>query len=359
MGLYSIPRNESADFDHLLESYVPEETSLQHMMEFVVTLDENDQQLFDSLIECDFMTAANNAVMNEADAAEVNKQSNEVKKNKIMEKIKEVLAKLKDMILKLTQNIIAKVMELVKGDEKLVKAYKNVITIDNLKDWDGIADFAFPKENTGKTELEKFDKAAKEFADVCGSNSSTKNDITDAVNNFGAKKEDIIKSLNQYNENVFEKKVDKWKPENDRQINVICFQVSNASNTIKEIKTCTKSVIERVQRLEAYAKAVLKSKKDDSDFEVYVANEMSKVVSGSSTILAQVFTAYTNATKKRIAAYRKAFILCGRAAMKASNANAKQTGTAVAVVNQTHESAESQWIIGEASNDYVFECLAY
>lgn len=356
MGLYSIPRNESADFDHLLESYVPEETSLQHMMEFVVTLDENDQQLFDSLIECDFMTAANNAVMNEADAAEVNKQSNEVKKNKIMEKIKEVLGKLKDMIIKLTQNIIAKVMELVKGDEKLVKAYKNVITADNLKDWDGIVDFAFPKDNTGKLEIEVFDKAAKHFADVCGNNSSTKSDITDAVEEFGNKKKEIVESLNKINENVFEDKVAKWKP-NDNQVKMMVYQVSNASNTIKEIKTYTKSIIERIQRLEAYAKAVLKSKKDDSDFEVYVANEMSKVVSGSSTILAQVFTAYTNATKKRIAAYRKAFILCGRAAMKASNANAKQTGTAVAVVG--HESAESQWMIGEASNDYVFECLAY
>lgn len=358
MGLYSIPRNESADFDHLLESYVPEETSLQHMMEFVVTLDENDQQLFDSLIECDFMTAANNAVMNEADAAEVNKQSNEVKKNKIMEKIKEVLGKLKDMIIKLTQNIIAKVMELVKGDEKLIAAYKNVITVDNLKNWDGIVDFAFPKTNAGKWHLEVFDAATDKFRKAVDSSSTTREEITAAAEQFTKDKEEFIKSMDEIEKDLFNEKEAKWKPTNGQIVEMVS-QVSKASETIKDIKDLSSKILDRVKRLEAYSKAVLKSKKDDSDIEVFAANEMSKVVSGSSTMLAQVFTAYNNATKKRIAAYRKAFILCGRAAMKASNANAKQTGTAVAVVNQTHESAESQWIIGEASNDYVFECLAY
>ena len=87
MGLYSTNRvasvyTESTDAIIRNTDWTPD-FRVGSMMEACIEIHENDAKMFDSLIECDFLSSQNYNVMTEADAEEANKTGNEVKKRRL------------------------------------------------------------------------------------------------------------------------------------------------------------------------------------------------------------------------------------------------------------------------------------
>ena len=78
-----------------------------------------------------------------------NKTGNEVKKRKITDKIKDIVNACINFLKKAASNFIAKIIDLVKSDEKIVSTYEKYLTVENLKHFNGIRDFALPTEKFG------------------------------------------------------------------------------------------------------------------------------------------------------------------------------------------------------------------
>lgn len=358
MGLYStveksnLSIQEAAELDRLLdESYDPS-NGISHMMEFVIQLDENDKQLFDSLIECDFLSATD-SMMNEADEL-VAVKTDEVKKNKIWEKIQIVLKKIKDAVIKAAQQLIYKINQLTKTDEKIYNAYKDVLKVENLKGFKGITNFAYPKAdvNTQIDIVKDISSAAGKFSSAVG-NAKTKEDVDNVFQNFEStlkNTEERLENLaDEKNSTAFNDKVENFVPSDDK-LKYSLEIVKNGNEYIKQIKDMSKKCVGLVKDLETFAKAVLK-RKEENEVEIYKANKLSHMTSMSAKTLSRCFSAFTRRVTVCISAHRKVVILCGRYAAKYAK------GGEEAAKSSTNESLE--WFLAESSDAFVFEQFAY
>ena len=106
MGLYSTNRvsglTEATDIELVPDS------SFGDIMECNIQLCEHERMMFESLIELDFVSATNEAVLTEAEAEEKNKAADGEKKVKIGEKVAQVIDNAIAAIKKAFANFIAK-----------------------------------------------------------------------------------------------------------------------------------------------------------------------------------------------------------------------------------------------------------
>lgn len=372
MGLYSNNRvagivaeaAKTPEQDLSLESFIKEieETAFDptfgHVLEAAILLHENDKRMFDTLIECDFISVTNEAVLLEEEAAEANGKANESKFAKIGEKIHTIFENIMNWIKKAAANVIYKITDIVKADKKLVETYKPVLTLDNLKEFPGIRDFAFPKAMVDKESLKSVENAkgfATSFTQTI--KSAEERDVVDTA--FKEFEEAINKEVESFknmtkDETYFGAKEELWKPTEDWQIKKMINSVTSASDTIKEIKTHSATVLKALKQLQSEAKSALihgKNKKAAGEVEVYKMNTLYQVASKTCNMFTKEFNAYTHLAAKQIAACRKATILCGRYALKASK------GVKVEEEKVAEESAIMN-ALGESSDMYVFECFA-
>ena len=372
MGLYSTNRvasvyTESTDAIIRNTDWTPD-FRVGSMMEACIEIHENDAKMFDSLIECDFLSSQNYNVMTEADAEEANKAGNEVKKRKITDKIKDIVNACINFLKKAASNFIAKIIDLVKSDEKIVSAYEKDLTVENLKHFNGIRDFAFPTEKFGwdfmggsKSLEEIIDKMkniktpedADRIADLMSSFVNDSNLELDAEDD----KYYSSKDAKKYNFG-FNPKERMWKPEaND--IKIMLSETKNGKETIKKTKEAAAKIMAQLKTIMGVSQSIL-NKKNNSTLSVKVANILYNTASAASKTLSKEFSAYTRILTKRLAAYRKATILCGRAALKA--AKGKTNDTTAKEKEETNESINSEsvlYALGESSDAYVFEYLGY
>lgn len=355
MGLYSTNRVASVaeSSDALIESmdWTPD-FSIGSVMEAVIQIHENDAKMFDSLIECDFISANNISIMTEAEAEQANSANDEKKKSKIGEKIHAIIEAIKNFIQKAAANAIAKITDFVKSDQKIYNAYKDVLKVENLKDFEGIKDFAYPSNKLDSKNIKELGDQVEKFVSVA-KNAKTRDAIDSAHETFQNESDKIINKINAEIAWGFQEKQSAWKP-NQEQIGEMLGVVKNASAIIKGIKEHTAVIIGELKKLQNDAKAVLKSKAETSETEVYIANKMFQVASSSAKLFSKEFAAYNRTATKQIAAYRKAVILCGRAAAKSAK------GTDESKSDKTVEQeAAAMYVLGESSDAYVYECLAY
>ena len=364
MGLYSTNRvssvtESSESSDALIESmdWTPD-FSIGSVMEAVIQIHENDAKMFDSLIECDFISANNNSIMNEAEAEEANNSANETKANKIGDKIHAIIEAIKNFIQKAASNFIAKIVDLTKSDKKIYDTYKDVLKIENLKDFEGIKDFRFPKTMLNSDNIKSIDNVknfSKEFVDKI-TRSDDIESIKDTYGKFETKCNEEVESFEKLEEESFEAATT-WKPSETWQIKRMLESVSTASSTIKEIKQTAAKTIAALKEFQASckkAKIGIFAKKKAGDVEVYKMKTLYDIASKTTQLFSKEFGVYTRTATKQIAACRKATILCGRAAKKAVKGED---------VNKTEENVNQEsatmYVLGESSDAYVYECLAY
>jgi hypothetical protein len=347
-----------------------------HLMEAVIQLHENDKKMFDSLIECDFISATNDLVMEAEEAEKENKAGNDTKIKTIGQKISDVLSAISKAIQKAAANFIAKITDLVKADKKIYETYKDVITIDALKDFKGIADFSFPKEMITSESIKSAENSSKFTAEFNSkvAKAEDREVIDSAYKEFEEKVKKEEESYNKLKEESFQDKVDFWKPTEQWQIKKMLESVSSASKTIKDIKTVATASIKALKLIQSDAKKAqfsFASKKGAEEIEVYKMKKLYDVASQNAKLHSKEFNTYTNVAAKQIAACRKAVILCGRYAKKGSKAEETATDTKGKsakdddvevlhgeVVDDFKESM-IMYALGESSDEYVFECLGY
>lgn len=364
MGLYSTNKvatvgavvNEHNEIVREIEECVVNK-SFGDIMEAVIQLHENDQKMFDALIECDFMSAVNESVMLEADAEEANAAADEKKKSKIMEMIHKVIDSVVEWIKKAAANIIYKITDICKTDEKLYNAYKPVLNMKNIEGFKGIADFAYPKNAVKANDLQSVDsaKAAANIFNNEVANVENKEEMDAKFNQFKEKMEAVKQNCENLTTsgNYFEEPVEMWIPANDGVLSSMLDNMKSGKDTIDAIKNRSAEVIGALKELKATAKSDKKAAgKEASEMEVYRLNLKYKVASETCSTMSKYFKAYTAVAMKQVAAYRKASILCGRYALKAVKGAepAKEEGVGESLI---------MWAIGESSDLYVEERFGY
>ena len=102
----------------------------------------------------------------------------------------------------------------------------------------------------------------------------------------------------------------------------------------------------------------MNSKNKNSEEEVYIAKKIYDVASASAKLFSKEFNAYSRMVSKQIAAFRKATIICGRAAAKQAKHDDKRAPEDDISILPKSEAADI-YVLGESSDEYVFECLGY
>lgn len=373
MGLYSSKMatvNESTD---AIIKEIEECTSFDsnaHIMEYVLDIHENDHKVFESLIECDFVSAVNESVMTEAELSAFNEEANESKVGMLKTKVHEIVEGIIRKIKELAQAFIAKVMGLFKTDEKIIKKYAEVLKVDNLKDFKGIANFAFPKEKLDKNVIMEAIDFVDDVATITKINTVGSSDQIDGI--VEAFKENAKKAVNfsELSKKYFEDPVEAWVPTQD-QLNTI-VSVLKETNTVKDIKDAAAQIIGGLKNSKSKAKANMKEVKsaDDkikSELEVKKSLAIYNVVSETVKVYSKSWSFYTSLASKQIAACRKAMLICGNyAAKKAGKAAAGENTKGEKVerlkpedVEVLNNSALIEWAVGESSDMFVAECLGY
>lgn len=387
MGLYSANRaasvavqNESVEtpvvesIESLIESmdWTPD-FSIGSVLELCIALKENDAKMFDTLIECDFVSANNNIVMEAEEAEQANAAADTTKKEKIGEKIAKVIQTVVAWIRKAASNAINKITELIHKDKKLVEMYGKTLTMENLKGFQGIPDFDFPGEFTTKDGLAAMANAIKYFAidaekaqvrerlDTVMEDFKKKIDEAEATVRSGIAQAGIGAGVDYDKEKdkaVNANKGKTWVPESDAQLKTIKQTVAAGNIIINDIKKLTAEITKILTDLERSAKKMLGNGTKASEYEVYQAKVIYDFASTSSQKLSKVFSLYNYALNKQLAAHRKAFIICGRYALKKSKGGNDEDVPVEKVEGEVVESAFI-YALGEASDIYVAEALGY
>lgn len=390
MGLYSTNRaaavavqSESVEtpvaVDESIESLIESidwtpDYNIGSVLELCIALNENDAKMFDTLIECDFVSANNNIVMEAEEAEQANSAADTTKKEKIGEKIAKVVKTVIEWIKKAASNAINKITELLHKDKKLVEMYGKTLTMDNLKGFKGIPDFDFPGEFTTKDGLAAMANSIKYFA-IDAQKAQVKERLDTVMENFKKKieeahdkvREDLVDAALgagiDYDMNkdkvVNANKGNTWMPTAD-QLKTIQHTVAAGSIIIGDIKKLTAEIVKILTDLERESKKMLGNSTKASEYEVYQAKVIYDFASTSCKELSKTFQTYNYALNKQLAAHRKAFIICGRYALSASKKGAKDTeDVPVEKVEGEVVEAAMLYALGEASDMYVMEALGY
>lgn len=354
MGLYSTNRVAAVnEFDESINDIIEStdwtpDFSIGSVMEAVIQIHENDAKMFDSIIECDFISAQNSMILTEADAAQANDAADKQKKIKIGEKIKNIIDSVINFIKKVASNVIAKIVDLTKSDAKLVATYKNVLTVENLKDFKGIPEIMVPGGEINKDIIDRIGKTI----DVFCTDAKTAKARVRIDNLYDEFKRDINNFINEVDANAvwgLEKKTN-WKFESDSQIKDAIMTVQGGSIQIKKIKENAAKIIAQLKKLKSSMNSIVNSKAETTEDEVYIANKAYSAASESVKALSKAFSVYNKYITKQLSSWRKAVILCGRAAAKAVKGE-KATDNV--------EESMVMYALGEASDQYVIESLEY
>lgn len=371
MGLYSKMTSVNESTDAIIKE-IEECTTFEpnaHIMEYVLDIHENDHKVFESLIECDFVSAVNESVMTEAELSAFNEEANESKVKMLKTKIHEIVEGIMRKIKELAQAFLAKVLKLFKTDEKIVEKYSKVLTMDNLKDFKGIANFSFPKKNINKNlvnDATEFleDLAAYGAIDVAGS----EEEIDEAVNKFKEKAKEAG-NFSEIAKQYFDEPKDAWVPAYI-DLQQIIKGMKKSGETVTSIKDAAATIIGGLKITRDKAKANMKETKsanDRSELDVKKALATYNVASETVKVYSKSWSFYTSLASKQISAYRKALLICGNYAAKKAGKPVEKENTKGEKIERLkpedvevlNNSALIEWAVGESSDIFVAECLGY
>lgn len=354
MGLYSTNRVCGlAPEVFTEEAYDP---SFGSIMETTIQICENDQKMFDSLIECDFLSAHTESTMLEEDATAALLEQDEAKKEGILQKIKDLIAAVIAAIKKAASNFIAKINNIISNDKKIYAKYEKNLTVENLNGFKGIKNYRPVKILLDKSDIENADinktlNAFKNDFISKAESASDKDEIKSAYEDMKNK----IKDNRSANDSIyFGDPVESFVPGND-YLGKIKSIVKSGSNIIKKIKDEVGKQIKALKETENEAKKAISTarKNKSGDLDVYKAKMVYDATSLVTKSYTHLFAEYTNLAARQLAAARKAFLICGKYCNKKANgenpAKEEDQATAEAV----------DFAVMESSDEYIFSVLGY
>ena len=360
MGLYSTNRvsalTEATDIELVPDS------SFGDIMECNIQLCEHERMMFESLIELDFVSATNEAVLTEAEAEEKNKAADGEKKVKITEKVAQIIDNAIAAIKKAFANFIAKFQQI--SADKVVKKYSDALKKDGaLNGFKGIEDFAMPKgfvlsedyyayTDTSKSDNDGIDRKYINYLFDLLNKIKTVEEVREHMSKMKQNLDKEEKS-NETNEDLyFEKKQESFIPTSkDIESAIDFFQKSP-----QIIRDAKKMIADSVASLNKIKREVKRDRKTGN-------NELDLAISKAKYDITLSYIKKNNMefkkdfeiAKRQIAAYRRLIVICGKYALK--NANGKSTNTDTTEEKVNNESA-LDYIIGESSDQYVYNVFA-
>ncbi len=331
-----------------------------HILDTLIESAQNEMNMFNAVINLDFMEAYNEAGMIILSVADGDSASENAQKNigkKIKEFFKKVIAKIKQFV----ATFIAKVQNLLRNDAKLYKEYK-----DN-----------FVKNGVGY-KLSRFRKL-NDYGEIISEWNSTISDTTKEINSGirsidQATSIDIInKAMEGFNKNIKGGETIKERSKTREDINtgleglffasekaeedyklttsdvaIIAGVVNLGSNKIiNAIKTIGKSgerFCDNTVKSLKLDKAAVKVKDDDLAMAKW--NAKYKIATKSGNVISSLTSKACSAAARYTAEARRAFVIVGK---NATATNVKESyGMDIEVYDE---------ILGEASDYYVEKSL--
>lgn len=314
-----------------------------HIMEMVLENERNDMKMFNAVINYDFLEAYSEAGLATLNEAEGEDAKTETKKG-IGKKIKEMFNKAIEAIKRFVSTFIAKVQNLFANDAKLYKQYgenflKNGVGY-KVTGWIPLKGGVDPDKVLGSVIDEFVGNTGKidNAADTDGINK-----IVDEIKKK-AKETNYAKNISDI---LFGAKPASGSDEAENGHPLTAQDVA----LINEIVKSSKRMINYIKMTGEYGVKYLKSEQTNLKYEKNMSehdelslakiNAKYKVATVYVSIVSKTTNAACNAYARYLAAARKAFVQAGKKAAGSENS-----------------SAVFDFVLGEASDDYVAEALA-
>lgn len=345
MGIYSTNRIDGlSSFGESIDFSDPALLHGPSLMEACIEICECDQNMFETLIEFDFMSENNLRTMTESEAIALNEASDKGKVSAIIEKIKGVIDKAITAIKSGAAKVIDKISEVIRADKHLIKKYDSVLTLENLSGFKGLKDYRLPKPYLGeaKNVATIFSDIRNDLKDVKNITASDLDDINDDKDNdVGQFRASVAKLV----DDAFYDKRDKFIPSNP-ELNQIKNGMKHTKSIIGTIKKSSAKTINELKRIKGLIKV---ARKDDEGENAAQFKRAYDIVSGYSKSILKGTSEFINILKKQLSAYRKAYIICGRYAY---NKSKEKKGETVEKDENTNEAVN--FAITESSDLFVF-----
>lgn len=314
-----------------------------NLIETNIQVLENDNNVFNSLLELDFVTSMNEAMMLEDAGSE---DSNTAKKKNILEQINKICVGVKEALKQSGKSLKETSKAMISNDKKNFTTYLNAINKNGLDGFQGIKNFTFPSREVADNidsvvDCEEINKAFESFCkSIVGCKS--KDDIDLTVEQLNTT---LDKIKDEYMGLVKEAlpKGSTWNP-TDSDIKLLSEFVKGTAVT-NSISDATFNAVDSVKSMEKDAKeAIHNIMVETGELNVYKMDSVYRAVSNTTRLVNKKFQAFRDLEVREIAAFRKAIFVCGKYAAK--------------VEKGVKESVEIQemWntVVGESSDTYVF-----
>ena len=373
MGLYSTNKlnnisNVDESFDDIMRELdeAVEDTRLGDLLEFTIEMHEQDQRMFNSLLEADFISIANESYLTEDENKEVSDQGNEMKKEKITEKVMALFTKAIEAIKSAFATIMKKIESVISTDKAIIKRYGK-LDKNNLAGFEGIKNFEFPvKVLKGSRYINDADDANKEFDKTLNEirKASDIDRVNEIFNNMKLYFEELKKVEGATNDEYF-KKFDNWIPD-DKAISFLNDYANGALTKKKDLKEfAAKTIANYKNKGKEADKASKEANNAGNEVKAIKMERISSLCSMYISFANTTFKEIVGVSVKEIKCLRSAYIICGKYAAKKASKKVDDVKPETANTEENKEqtpkteSALLNWAIIESSNEYIDNVFAY
>ena len=369
MGLYSTnrissisaPESSVTDFlgeevndrNFLDESYietVKENSEFTNVVETSIMIREAEFELFNDLLEADFITSMNQQMLIEATSSSM-KNVNDDKKKDIITKFNNFLNTVAEGANQAGTRTSSKITSMIQSDSSAISKYKNIINGNNIQGFKGIRRFVLPGKEYENFMLKETDMNKYVTIVITAAKNIKKANSKDDIDKLVQKAADDISAVfNACNEqnvkNCSTKSHDKnrWVPTDNECKTVVSFMDGNRVKA--NLSKGTKSIYGAITKVSSSLVSIMSSINcNDGEISVYKINKIRQIGSTLGYVTNAIVDDLCNYSTREFAAYRKAFLVLGHYCSK----RARKQGVSEAVL----------FSIGESSDVYVYEYFDY
>ena len=316
------PIDESESDISFLNS-LDESESYSGLLSTNIEILENDLNIFNNIIELDFISSMNEMMMLDQS---INEATNEDKVEKLINNCEKVSIAAKKTIETAALKKHKKIVKFYEKNANKFETATKVLNTKNLEGFSGIKNFELQDEafknalaglSTPTYIIRIYGDALKKIV-----NSFDKTEITNIYKNYASVEKKTIKSyINDLTNRVVRKPKNVWVPANGDIASMIKFAKKD---------TCSANISSISSKYSDALAAVLKSSKDaiekckkQSQTEIVAvkANFIYRITSIAVRYIISMFNCYCDTMIRKIANYRKAIVVCSSYATKKSSVN--------------------------------------
>lgn len=346
MGLYSTNRvtstiagtNDSTYNENLSSS---SSAIVPSLMESTIQILEFEQKMFETLIECDFLSVHDKLFMEDGE-----------KKFNIKTIIEEFIIKIRELFEKARKIIVDNFNKFKDkfnqlNNEELVKKYKEALEDpENMEGFSGIDKikilFLIDQHDPNVV----VDFVQEKYEEIINLNNS--DDIGEIIEEVETKFKNFTDSIGIDSEIAYD-----YIPDHD-EIKEALNYLSKNELAFKSLKTNHNDLLNMLNKCSQTARSILNINDDNDEINTVKLNAITKISAKATTYAEYYLNTILNYNVELIKHYRKIVSVCGAYALKKQSENES---------NIKHESVEYidalLYSIGEASDDYIDSIFSY